>query len=161
MPPNLLLGRGQNAELRASDADRDQAVARLRDHHVAGRLDLDEFTDRVHRALRSRTLGQLDLLFGDLPSATGFHLRRWRPSSVPRQPLQPSPLMWRLFPLHLYAYVVTCVGVVVSEGEQFVYPIVNDTLPDWVVLPMVGWGVGVAWHGLAVSWQRLRTRPNG
>jgi hypothetical protein len=43
-------------------------VARLRDHHVAERLDLDEFTDRAHRALRSRRLGQLDLLFGDLPS---------------------------------------------------------------------------------------------
>jgi 2TM domain len=69
--------------------------------------------------------------------------------------------MWRLFPMHLYAYVVPCIGVVVSEREQFIYPIVQDTLPDWVVLPVVGWGVGVVWHGLAVSWQRLRTRPNG
>jgi hypothetical protein len=135
-------------------------VARLRDHHVAGRLDLDEFTDRVHRALRSSTSGQLDLLFGDLPSTAGFYLRR-RPASVARHPLQPSPLMWRLFPMRLYAYVVTCIGVVVSEREQFIYPIVQDTLPDWVVLPVVGWGVGVVWHGLAVSWQRLRTRPNG
>jgi 2TM domain len=69
--------------------------------------------------------------------------------------------MWRAFPVHLYAYVVSCIGVVVSEREQFVYPIVHETLPDWVVLPMLGWGVGVAWHGLAVPWQRLRARPNG
>ena len=57
--------------------------------------------------------------------------------------------------------MVTCIGVVVSEREQFIYPIVQDTLPDWLVLPVVGCGVGVVWHGLAVSWQRLRTRPNG
>jgi uncharacterized protein DUF1707 len=157
----LFTSRGRDDELRASDADRDQAVTRLRDHHVAGRLDLEEFTDRVHQALRSRTLGQLDLLFRDLPSTPRLQLRRRRPSPPTRQPVSPNPLIWRSFPVHLYAYVVTCVGVVVSERAQFVYPIVQDTLPNWVVLPMVAWGVGVTWHGLAVSWQRLRARPNG
>src|SRR4029453_7644982 len=60
-------GSDHHGQLRASDADRDQAVAQLGDHHVAGRLDLEEFTDRVSQALASKTLGELDLLFRDLP----------------------------------------------------------------------------------------------
>jgi hypothetical protein len=47
--------------------------------------------------------------------------------------------------------VVTCIGVVVSEREQFIYPIVKDTLPDWVVLR---WWDGVS--GLSgMAWRCL------
>ena len=53
--------------LRASDADRDQAARRLRDHAVAGRLDTDELDERSGRAYAARTLGELDELFHDLP----------------------------------------------------------------------------------------------
>jgi hypothetical protein len=40
--------------LRAADADRDQAAAELADHHAAGRLDFEEFTERVSQALQAR-----------------------------------------------------------------------------------------------------------
>ncbi len=33
--------------MRVADADRDRTVAMLREHVVAGRLTLDEFSDRV------------------------------------------------------------------------------------------------------------------
>ena len=58
-----------DASLRASDADREQAVAALREHMVAGRLTLEEFCARVDAALRSTVAGELSGLQDDLPHA--------------------------------------------------------------------------------------------
>lgn len=58
-----------DASLRASDADREQAVAALREHMVAGRLTLEEFCARVDAALRSSVAGELAQLQDDLPHA--------------------------------------------------------------------------------------------
>jgi hypothetical protein len=58
-----------DASLRASDADREQAVAALREHMVAGRLTLEEFCARVDAALRSTVAGELTGLQDDLPHA--------------------------------------------------------------------------------------------
>src|ERR1700722_4812054 len=58
-----------DASLRASDADREQAVAALREHMVAGRLTLEEFCARVEAALRSTVAGELAELQDDLPHA--------------------------------------------------------------------------------------------
>jgi len=55
--------------LRASDADRDRAVASLREHLAEGRLTLDEFTERIDLAYRARTHAELDDLARDLPAA--------------------------------------------------------------------------------------------
>ena len=52
---------------RMSDADRDAAVAMLRDHFEAGRLDQTEFSDRLEKALAARYAADLAPLFGDLP----------------------------------------------------------------------------------------------
>jgi hypothetical protein len=38
-----------DGSLRASDDDRDRAIAAWRDHVLAGRLSLDEFGERVRR----------------------------------------------------------------------------------------------------------------
>lgn len=57
------------AILRASDADRDAVVERLRTAAAEGRLDTDELDERLGAALRSRTYGELDGLLTDLPSA--------------------------------------------------------------------------------------------
>jgi len=59
----------EDGSIRASDADRDQAVATLREHLVAGRLTLEEFTDRVGVALSARETGQLTRIQADLPHA--------------------------------------------------------------------------------------------
>jgi hypothetical protein len=60
-------------ELRASDDDREQVVHALQRHTAAGRLSLDEYADRVDRALAARTHGELAAVVGDLPAepATG------------------------------------------------------------------------------------------
>lgn len=56
-----------DASLRVSDSDREQAVVVLREHLVAGRLTLEEFCERVDAALRATVTGDLARLQDDLP----------------------------------------------------------------------------------------------
>jgi Domain of unknown function (DUF1707) len=72
--------------LRASDADRDAVVDRLRDAAGEGRLEPDELEQRVDRALRARTYGDLAELLADLPGDGPVLLRstRWRTNPVAR-----------------------------------------------------------------------------
>lgn len=70
-------------DLRASDADRQAVVDRLRDAHEDGRLDLAEYEQRVTGAYAAKTHGELAALTDDLgaPSpAPAPHpwLRPWR-----------------------------------------------------------------------------------
>lgn len=73
----------RNPNLRASDADRDATADRLRKHHTDGRLDQDEFQERLDQCFAAKTLGELAELTRDLPadparrgarSRTGFGL---------------------------------------------------------------------------------------
>jgi hypothetical protein len=54
--------------LRASDADRDRAVAHLRDEFVVGRLSHDTFLHRVDVVLEARRQEELPPLVADLPA---------------------------------------------------------------------------------------------
>jgi Domain of unknown function (DUF1707)/Cell wall-active antibiotics response 4TMS YvqF len=70
--------------IRASDAEREQAVELLRRHSVDGRLTLEEFAGRIERAYEARTREELEALTRDLPeaaAATAISVRR---------PLRPS-----------------------------------------------------------------------
>jgi hypothetical protein len=58
-----------DASIRASDADRDRAVAALLEHLLAGRLTLEEYSERVDTALSARVSGELARLQADLPAA--------------------------------------------------------------------------------------------
>jgi hypothetical protein len=62
------------SRMRASDRDRDRTADLLREHHAAGRLDADEFTERLEAAYRARTIGDLDELTADLPSIDRYPL---------------------------------------------------------------------------------------
>jgi hypothetical protein len=53
-------------DLRLSDADRDDAVARLGEHYAAGRLDKDELDERSDAVWSARTEADLDPVFADL-----------------------------------------------------------------------------------------------
>lgn len=53
-------------DLRLSDVERDDAVARLSEHYVAGRLDKDEFDERSDAVWTARTQGDLAPIFVDL-----------------------------------------------------------------------------------------------
>jgi len=58
----------RDPNLRASDADRDAIADRLRQHHTDGRLDQDEFQERLDRCFAAKTVGELAQLTRDLPS---------------------------------------------------------------------------------------------
>jgi hypothetical protein len=53
-------------DLRASDADRESAVERLRAASLEGRLDADELESRLARAYGARTCSELDSLTADI-----------------------------------------------------------------------------------------------
>lgn len=57
------------AELRASDADREKVADVLREALAEGRLDMEEFGERLDAALQARTYGELAPLTRDLPPA--------------------------------------------------------------------------------------------
>ena len=54
-------------DLRIGDAERDATMAQLREHFVAGRLTLDELTERLDLALAAKTQGHIEGLMADLP----------------------------------------------------------------------------------------------
>jgi len=72
-------------DLRIGDAERDVAMAQLREHFVAGRLTFDELSERIDFALTAKTQRQIDRLMADLP-------RPPRPSRAARaEPAVPAP----------------------------------------------------------------------
>jgi Domain of unknown function (DUF1707)/Cell wall-active antibiotics response 4TMS YvqF len=71
-----------DASIRASDADRDRAVAALTEHLLAGRLTLEEYSERVESALRARVSGELARLQGDLPEVIA------KPAALRRGPVR-------------------------------------------------------------------------
>jgi hypothetical protein len=56
-----------DAPKRVSDDDRERAVVALREHLLAGRLTLEEFSERVEAALRARVGTELARVEEDLP----------------------------------------------------------------------------------------------
>ena len=56
-----------DASIRVSDDDRERAVLALREHLLAGRLTLEEFSERVEAALRAQVGGELARVQEDLP----------------------------------------------------------------------------------------------
>jgi hypothetical protein len=68
-------------KIRASDDDRDRVVTLLREHHAAGRLTAEEFSERLDKAYAAKTLGELDELMADLPA---IDLYRLPDASLPR-----------------------------------------------------------------------------
>ncbi|KOX00999.1 hypothetical protein ADK65_11610 [Streptomyces sp. NRRL B-1140] len=56
-------------DLRASDADREQVAEILRDALAEGRLDMEEFEERLDATYKARTYGELAPITRDLPAA--------------------------------------------------------------------------------------------
>ncbi|HYK34020.1 MAG TPA: DUF1707 and FHA domain-containing protein [Streptosporangiaceae bacterium] len=65
--PNNRLLTGQ--DLRASDAERDEAIGELRDRFAEGRLSHETFLYRMDAALRAKDRSELFDLFADLPGS--------------------------------------------------------------------------------------------
>jgi hypothetical protein len=63
----------RDPNLRASDADREATADRLRQHHADGRLDQEEFQERLDKCFVAKTVGELAELTRDLPADPSRH----------------------------------------------------------------------------------------
>jgi Domain of unknown function (DUF1707)/2TM domain len=143
-------GDQRRASLRASDADRERFVEALRQHHAAGRLTVEELTERTEKAYAARTFGDLDALATDLPP---LQPPAPRPSAAPGLPPRMRPpgpertaakahllrsVLWYGL-LSLFLVVVWAL----SGRDYF-----------WPVWPILGFMLFLAWQAIAV-WTRL------
>ncbi|MEV5650266.1 DUF1707 domain-containing protein [Nocardia sp. NPDC052254] len=102
--------------VRVGTAEREQAAAALGEHFAAGRLDLDEYDDRVGRAYAAKTSGDLTVLFDDLPRPQPA-----APVARPQPRRRPQP--W--IPAALLAAIVLGVVVVATTHMVpfFIFPV--------------------------------------
>jgi hypothetical protein len=136
----------QPRTFRASTDDRTQVTELLQAHYVAGRLDATELEARVERALAAVTLGDLDAVLADLPPLPSAHPTTSRPAdpiSTHVDLLRCTTAGPKPFRAHAISYLLVMAMLVViwaltSPGGYF-----------WPVWPMLGWGIGLATHGLA------------
>jgi hypothetical protein len=125
---------------RIGDAERDRAVEYLRDHLADGRLDQEEFDDRLTRALTARTQADLDPLFSDLPGP--------KPGQTVANPSPYQAPPWQA-------------GQWPTNQSRQVAPRPMGQVPvrpsnSWAVLSRVAWPVAIvaiiAMHGAGAWW---------
>ena len=75
-PPPRAASPSALPAVRASDADRERAVSALREHTAAGRLTLEEFSQRAETAYAARTFEELEPIGRDLPVDLSAERRR-------------------------------------------------------------------------------------
>jgi Domain of unknown function (DUF1707) len=120
-------------QLRASDDDRDRTASLLREHHAAGRLNVDEFQERLDATYEAKTLGHLQELLADLPSIDLYHLpeqsMRRSQHEAASQPSTPAEHHSRLsaawrnhwgswFSVSMVLFVIWLIGAVSSHHLQ-------------------------------------------
>ncbi|WP_212911923.1 DUF1707 domain-containing protein [Streptomyces sp. TS71-3] len=76
--------------MRASDADRERVAEQLREAMAEGRLDMEEFQERLEATYRARTYGELAPITRDLP-ASGAPVA---PVSTTKRPAAPAGAEW-------------------------------------------------------------------
>lgn len=77
-------GGPRDRSLRVGDKERDAVSEILRQRHVEGRIDSDEFQTRLEHCLAAKTYAELDELVADFPREEAERrplagARRWRP----------------------------------------------------------------------------------
>jgi hypothetical protein len=129
----------RRASLRASDADREHVVNVLRQHHGDGRLDVNEFTERMQIAFEAKTIGDLEVLTKDLPRL---------PPPLPEDPrpdAAASVMRWRFY-RHLLSYawvnglmVVLWLVISIAAGRLLFF---------WPIWTLLGWGLALGSHAI-------------
>jgi hypothetical protein len=133
-------------KMRASDADRQEVVERLRGALDEGRLKMDEYLERMERAYEAVTYGDLAPLYSDLPEARPVARPEPAapvPAPSPQQPVATQPgvfarlpaplkLLWTIWGSVVLINVVVWV-LVSATTAHLIYP-----WPLWVAGP---WGV--------------------
>ncbi|MET9025559.1 DUF1707 domain-containing protein [Nocardia sp. NPDC004168] len=109
--------------MRASDADREKIIDRLRLAMNEGRLSLAEFDDRLQQVYAAKTYGELTPLLSDLPAQR--EARPVRAKGIP----QWITIMWTP-----WVFVnALCVAIYLATGAGYFWPF-------WVAVP---WGLAL------------------
>jgi hypothetical protein len=97
----------RDRRLRVSDSEREAVGEILRQQHVDGRLDADEFQERLERCLAAKTYAELDELVADFP----------RPE--PEQDRAEQAWGWRPWPFALLPLAL--IAAIAFSGGHFVW----------------------------------------
>lgn len=138
--------------IRSSDSERDRVAQLLQEHFAQGRLDHEEFTERLGRAYKSKTMDELAQVTSDLPERdladVGRAARADTGAGVPALRLRDPALM---VPWWLYGGVnILCFAIwlIVYLTTGAAYPWFLWVLGPWgVVMAVVTFGVLVAQRG--------------
>jgi hypothetical protein len=164
--PESLQRLAQPDHVRAGDGDRKRAVAELQEHFVAGRLTSEELSQRVEQVLASRTFGELALVLHDLPAI----------EVAPDASTEPAPpandrdsRREQRRERHRSRHGHRRYGRGSLKAHAMSYALVMGflvmiwllTSPEhayfWPIWPMMGWGIGLASHALAMLNRRPET----
>jgi hypothetical protein len=85
-PYDRLVADVPPSEIRIGDSERETAMSALGEHMSSGRLDVDEYGDRVARVTAAKTRGELTALFTDLPAPHPVFGQIRRPEITPVPP---------------------------------------------------------------------------
>jgi uncharacterized protein DUF1707 len=104
--------------VRVGDREREAVAEILRRNHVEGRLDPDEFQDRLELCLAAKTYRELDQIIEDLPGNEATQTRLGRAGGSP---------LWRVASLPLALIPFAVVAAIVLSGGHLV----------WLVFPLL------------------------
>jgi len=104
--------------LRASDADREHVAERLRHAAAEGRLLAEELEERLGKAFKARTYGELDAVVADLPA-----------NRVARRPPTPLARPALVLAIALAAVAVVALAILVITG----------LLAAWAMWAFIAW----------------------
>ena len=139
------IAAGAGGRLRASHADREQVIEALKAAFVQGRLDRNEFDQRVGQALTSRTYADLAALTADIPARP----TRARPPEPARRSVNKKAVAAMAYATAAFI-VLWPIANMVPDGSVFAIPVIVV----WLVLAM---GVPTGWLVLLHDWLDQRT----
>lgn len=143
--------------LRASDTDRERVLELLREHHAVGRIDADEYDERLNKVFAAKTLGELDGLLADLPAIDLYQLPsagirpvkgsaarggavRGRGGGVDRRgdgrPAPRQAAAWVTWTAASSVLLIVWLGVGIASGGLAWLP--------WFLLIVIPWGLAIA-----------------
>ena len=125
----------RDRSLRVGDKERDSVGEILRQGHLEGRLDTDEFQTRLERCMTAKSYAELDELIADFP--------RQRQEAERRR--AGNAWTWRLWPAAFLVLPVALIAAIVVGGHF-----------AWLAVPLIFFFVV-----RPLVWRRLGGYPGG
>lgn len=106
------------ADMRLSDAEREEAIEALSEHVRTGRLDLDEYGTRSAKVTAAKTRTDLARLFEDLPEP---HPSALKARPVASAPPAPPARRFRVGAVPIAAVIAVVLFLTVARGLWLVF----------------------------------------